>query len=388
MAAILNIATLTKQGLSRRQVLQRLAALGIALPAVASTVAACNEQQPTVTAQTQPTMEGMAHTQTAPSGAGQAAATTAVSGLSRLPLPAVAPPVGKREPQLVRVELETREVQALIDDNVGFTFFTFNGTVPGPMIRVRQGDTVELTIKNHPANKTPHNIDLHAVTGPGGGAKYSVVLPGQSATFRFKALHPGVFVYHCAVPPVPMHISSGMYGLIVVEPPEGLPPVDREFYVMQGDFYLNGTRGQPGLYTFSLDKCLAEQPDYVVFNGSVGSLSGDRALQANVGETVRIFFGNGGVNLTSSFHIIGEVFDRVALEAGTIWSEHVQTTTVPPGGATIVELRLDYPGDYVLVDHALGRMMKGAMGVLHVEGPADSEIFQVVTPGTNLPSGH
>ena len=362
--------------LTRRQVLQRLGLAGAAVPLVAGALAACGEQE------------------TAPPGASAAgttptaAATESVAGLTRLPLPAVAPPVGGREPQLVKVELETVEVEALIDDGVAYTFWTFGGTVPGPMIRVRQGDTVELTLKNNPNNKTPHNIDLHAVTGPGGGAKYTVVNPGGSATIRFKALNPGVYVYHCAVPPIPMHVSSGMYGLIVVEPPGGLPPVDREFYVMQGDFYLSGQRGQPGRHSFSLEKCLAEQPDYVVFNGSVGSLTGERVLQAKVGERVRIFFGNGGVNLTSSFHVIGEIFDRVALEAGSVWAENVQTTSVPPGGATIVEFTLEVPGDYVMVDHALGRLLKGASGIIHVEGPENPEVFEVVVPGVNLSSGH
>ncbi|MCM8748286.1 copper-containing nitrite reductase [Thermomicrobiaceae bacterium CFH 74404] len=360
--------------LTRRQALQRLGLAGAAVPLAATILAACGEQEaPPASA---------ASTPAAP------ATSESVEGLTRLPLPAVAPPVGGREPQLVKVELETLEVEALIDDGVAYTFWTFNGTVPGPMIRVRQGDTVELTLKNNPNNKTPHNIDLHAVTGPGGGAKYTVVNPGGSATIRFKALNPGVYVYHCAVPPIPMHVSSGMYGLIVVEPPGGLPPVDREFYVMQGDFYLSGQRGQPGRHGFSLEKCLAEQPDYVVFNGSVGALAGERALQAKVGERVRIFFGNGGVNLTSSFHVIGEIFDRVALEAGSVWAENVQTTSVPPGGATIVEFTLEVPGDYVMVDHALGRLMKGASGVIHVEGPENPEVFEVVVPGVELHAGH
>lgn len=358
--------------LTRRSVLIRSGLVGLALPLIGASCRNASEslQQP---------------------AAAQAATTPAVTpvqGLQRLPLPQVAPPVNGREATKVEVEIETIELPALIDDGVGFTFFTFGGTVPGPMIRVRQDDVVELTIRNHPENRTPHNIDLHAVTGPGGGAKFTVVNPGQSATIRFKVLNPGVYVYHCAVPPVPMHISSGMYGLIVVEPPEGWPPVDREFYVMQGDFYLTGQRGQPGLHSFSLEKCLAEQPDYVVFNGSVGSLTGERALQAKVGDRVRIFFGNGGVNLTSSFHVIGEIFDRVALEAGSVWAENIQTTSVPPGGATIVEFTVQVPGDYVLVDHALGRLMKGASGVLHVEGPAAPDIFDVVVPGAGLTSGH
>ncbi|MDI3339589.1 MAG: copper-containing nitrite reductase [Sphaerobacter sp.] len=325
------------------------------------------------------------------SGGHAAAAPSAVqpapAELARLAQPEVAPPVGARGPQLVSFELEAKEVVAAIDEGVAYRFWTFNGTVPGPMLRVRQGDTVELTLKNALDATAPHNIDLHAVTGPGGGAAATTVSPGKQATIRFQAMHPGVYVYHCATPPAPMHIANGMYGLIVVEPEGGLPPVDREFYVMQGDFYLSGDRGQPGLHGFDMEQMLAEDPDYVVFNGAVGALTGDRALQAKTGETVRIFFGVGGPNLTSSFHVIGEVFDRVAPEAANAWVEHVQTTLVPAGGATIVELQTDVPGDYTLVDHSLGRVMKGAAATLHVEGPANPEVFTVIEHGDQA-GGH
>jgi nitrite reductase (NO-forming) len=184
-----------------------------------------------------------------------------------------------------------------------------------------------------------------------------------------------------------MHISNGMYGLIVVEPPEGLPAVDREYYVMQGDFYLMGDRGQAGLHDFDMNGMLDEQPDYVVFNGSVGSLSGDRALQAKVGEKVRIFFGVGGVNIPSSFHVIGEIFDDVAVEGGSLVNHNVQTTNVPTGGATMVDFITQVPGDYTLVDHSLGRVVKGAAGILHVEGDANPAVFNVVKPGEGV-SGH
>jgi nitrite reductase (NO-forming) len=130
----------------------------------------------------------------------------------------------------------------------------------------------------------PHNIDLHAVTGPGGGAAASFTAPGHSSVFSFKALNPGLYVYHCATAPVGMHIANGMYGLILVEPREGLPKVDREYYVMQGDFYTKGKYGEPGLQPFSMEKAILEQPDYVVFNGSVGAMTGDKAIKANVGE--------------------------------------------------------------------------------------------------------
>jgi len=297
----------------------------------------------------------------------------------QLPNPAVAPPVGNRGPELVKVELEAREVVARVDEGVAFEFWTYDGTVPGTMIRCRVGDTVELTLKNATDSRMTHNIDLHAVTGPGGGAEATIVGPGESATIRFKALNPGVYVYHCAVPPIPHHISAGMYGLIVVEPEGGLPEVDHEFYVMQGDLYLEGARGQLGLRQFSMDKMLDERPDYVVFNGSVGAITGERAFKAKVGDTVRIFFGVGGPNLVSSFHVIGEIFDRVMQEGASEWHTNVQTTLVPAGGATIVEFTCEVPGSYKMVDHSLGRLGKGAVGIIEVEGEENPDVFEVVS---------
>ncbi|HET7034823.1 MAG TPA: copper-containing nitrite reductase [Thermomicrobiaceae bacterium] len=317
-----------------------------------------------------------------------AALAAEVAGLTRLPQPVVAPPVGHRDPTTVKVTLVAQEVKALLDNGVGYTFYTFNGTVPGPMIRVREGDTVELTLKNDPSSASPHDIDLHAVTGPGGGAAVTAVKPGSEATFSFKALHAGTYVYHCAAAPAPMHIANGMYGLIVVEPPEGLPAVDHEFYVMQGDFYPAGNVGDKGMRRFDMTKMMAEDPEYVVFNGSVGALTGEHELESNVGDTVRIFFGVGGPNLPSSFHIIGESFDSVSVEGGTLENHNVQTTLVPPGDATMVELTTDYPGNYSLVDHSLGRVMKGAIGTLHVDGEADPSIFNSIKPGDAGSMGH
>ncbi len=296
-----------------------------------------------------------------------------------LPAPQIAPPLNRTQPATVKVDLETREITATLADGQDYTFWTFGGTVPGPMIRVMQGDTVELTLHNNPSSSVTHSIDLHAVTGPGGGAKVMQVPPGGQATFRFKALSPGVYVYHCATPMVAHHIASGMYGLIVVEPPGGFPKVDREFYVMQGDIYLQGDRSLAGHRETSIDKLIAEQPDYVVFNGGVGQLLGDKALKAKVGETVRIFFGVGGPNVPSSFHVIGEIFDRVYPEGASTPNTNVQTTFVPAGGATIVEFRTEVPGTYTLVDHSLSRLEKGAAGQLVVEGPDNPEIFQSVS---------
>jgi nitrite reductase (NO-forming) len=271
---------------------------------------------------------------------------------------------------------------------VDYTFWTFGGTVPGSFIRVRVGDTVELTLKDSPQARSAHSIDLHAVTGPGGGAVYTPVAPGQSKTFRFKALNPGLYVYHCATSLIPQHISNGMYGLILVEPAAGLPKVDKEFYVMQGELYTEGGRDAKGLQTFSLQKMVDENADYVVFNGAVGALTGDNALQANVGEKVRIYFGVGGPNLISSFHVIGEIFDEVHMEGAAEASHNVQTTLVPTGGAAWVDFLVEVPGTYTLVDHSLGRLLKGAAGQLKVSGADAPHIFSPVGQDASSASAH
>jgi nitrite reductase (NO-forming) len=291
--------------------------------------------------------------------------------------PRVPPPIARKTAAHVVVNLEVREVVAKLSDGVEYTFWTFGGTVPGSFIRIREGDVVEFHLNNHPSSKLPHNIDLHAVTGPGGGAASSFTAPGHSSQFTFQALNAGLYVYHCATAPVPMHIGSGMYGLILVEPKEGMPPVDKEYYVMQGEFYTTGKYGEEGMQSFDMAKAIDERPPYVVFNGAVGSLVGDRALAAKVGETVRIYFGVGGPNLTASFHVIGEIFDKVYPEAGLkLAQENVQTTLVPAGGATIVEFKVNVPGTFILVDHSLTRAFnKGALGMLKVEGPANRVIY-------------
>jgi len=273
-----------------------------------------------------------------------------------------------------QIELTTIERKAEVAPGVEYEFWTFDGRVPGPFLRVREGDTVELMLRNHPESNNPHSIDLHAVTGPGGGAGVTQILPGQNASFTFKALNPGLYVYHCATPHVASHIANGMYGLILVEPKEGLPEVDREYYVMQGELYTKGLLGELGFQEFSLEKLRGEDPEYVVMNGRVNALV-DAPLNASVGETVRLFVGNGGVSKISSFHVIGEIFDRVYHEAGSMVNEHVQSTIIPAGGASIVDFRVDVPGDFVLVDHALARLERGAWGVLHVEGERNSSIF-------------
>ena len=294
-------------------------------------------------------------------------------------------PIGNRGPETVRVDLETIELPGQLADGTTYSYWTFNGKVPGPMIRVRMGDTVELHLKNSPSSTMTHSIDLHAVTGPGGGSVATQTQPGGESTVTFKTLKPGLFVYHCATPMVAQHISNGMYGMILVEPEGGLPPVDREFYVMQGEIYTSQPFGATGALTEDVNKLLDETPEYFVFNGASLALAGDtHALRANVGETVRIFFGVGGPNFTSSFHVIGEIFDRVYNLASftTPAMTDVQTTLVPPGGATTVELKLEVPGRYILVDHALSRLQRGLAGYLYAEGDPNPDIFNPeATPG-------
>lgn len=304
--------------------------------------------------------------------------------------PHVPPPITRSRATKVVVHLEVKEVVANLSDGVKFTFWTFGGKVPGKFIRVLEGDLVEFHLDNHPDNKMPHNIDLHAVNGPGGGAASSLTAPGHSSVFSFKALNPGLYVYHCATAPVAMHVGNGMYGLIYVQPRTALPKVDHEYYVMQGEFYTKGKNGERGLQPFSMQRAIDEKPEYVVFNGSAGALAGDNALTAKVGETVRIFFGDGGPNLTSSFHIIGEIFDAVRPEGSTnVASENLQTTMVPAGGAAIVDFKVNVPGTYILVDHSLTRAFnKGALGQLKVTGDENKLAYSgKITDEVYLPEG-
>lgn len=303
--------------------------------------------------------------------------------------PFVPKPVGDRAATKLVVNMEIKEEVGEMVDGVKYTYWTFGGSVPGSFIRTRVGDEVEFHLKNHPDNKMPHNIDLHAVTGPGGGATSSLVAPGHEKVFNFKTINPGLYVYHCATAPVGMHIANGMYGLILVEPEGGLPPVDKEYYIMQGDFYTKGSYGEQGSQPFDMNKAIKEEPDYVVFNGKVGAVAGDKAITAKVGETVRIYMGNGGPNLVSSFHVIGEIFDKVHIEGGDMVNKNIQTTLIPAGGSAIVEFKVDVPGTLILVDHSIFRAFnKGALGMLKVEGEENKKIYSgTIQEGIYLPEG-
>ncbi|UYG04126.1 copper-containing nitrite reductase [Halomonas sp. LR3S48] len=289
----------------------------------------------------------------------------------------VGEPVGDRGPQEVTVDLVTTEVEGYLADGSSYRYWTFNDTVPGPFVRVRVGDTVHVNMSNADDSAHIHSVDFHAVTGPGGGAAVTQAAPGQTKSFSFQALNPGLYVYHCATPMVAQHISNGMYGMILVEPEGGLSPVDREFYIMQGELYTAQRHGSQGLQEFSLDKLLDERPEHLMFNGNMDALTQTHKMEADVGDNVRIFFGVGGPNATSSFHVIGEIFDKVYDQASLTSPPltDVQTTLVPPGGATMVEFEVDYPGKYILVDHALSRLEKGLAGFLHVNGEENPEVF-------------
>lgn len=299
-----------------------------------------------------------------------------VSDISRNPndLP---PPISRTATTTNRINITAKEVISQIAPGVYQNYWTFDGAVPGPFLRVIEGDTVIITFHNDSTSLHHHTIDFHAVIGPGGGASVLAAMPGETKTLTFTAVRAGLFVYHCAEPNPAVHMAHGQYGMILVEPKGGMPKADKEFYIMQSEFYTTGLLGKNGLQVFDSGAMLAGKPQYIVFNGRTGALTGATTMQAEVGQVVRIYFGNAGVNLISSFHVIGEIFDRVYEEASITSPPltNIQTTLVPAGGATVVDFSPLVPGNYTLVDHALSRIDRGSWGVLHVDGPTDSSIF-------------
>ncbi|MCR1837472.1 copper-containing nitrite reductase [Pasteurella caecimuris] len=290
--------------------------------------------------------------------------------------PEVPKPIERNYPAKVVVRLTALEKIMELMDGVQYKFWTFNGNVPAPFIRIREGDIVEVQLSNSASSMMPHSIDFHAAAVPMGGAIASETAPTRTGTFQFKALRSGIYLYHCGSQPVAVHLAKGMYGLILVEPKEGLPKVDREFYIMQSEFYTKGRFGESGLQPFSMSKAIDERPDYVLFNGKVGAMMGEKALKAKTGEKIRLFIGNAGPNLISSFHLIGAVFDNVYVEGGTLINHNVQTTLIPSGGATIVETQIDVSGTYVFMDHSMFRAAnKGTMGQIIVTGEKNPSIY-------------
>jgi nitrite reductase (NO-forming) len=317
-------------------------------------------------------MEGRMEVAAGPRAAVAAIAPDIVRDPTDLPAP-----IRARPPQILRVDLDTIELKGQLDNKTTYNFWTFNGKVPGPFIRARVGDTLEVHLKNDAESIMIHSVDFHAAIGPGGGAEFTQADPGQEKIVTFKALVPGLYVYHCATPSVPHHITNGMYGLILVEPEGGMPQVDREFYVMQGELYTARPFGAQGEQEMDYEKLISERPEYFLFNGAVGALTRSHPLRARVGETVRIFFGVGGPNFTSSFHVIGEIFDHVyeGASLGALPLTGVQTVSVPPGGATVVDFKIQRAARYTIVDHALSRLERGLVGFLIVDGPRDDDLM-------------
>jgi nitrite reductase (NO-forming) len=296
----------------------------------------------------------------------------------------------RRGPMTHEVYFTIKEGVAEILPGTTIDVWTFDGAVPGPMVRAQVGDSVDFFLTNPPDSEMPHNVDFHAVTGPGGGSARLDTAPGATSELRVKLQKPGVYLYHCAFPHVPTHMSHGMYGLIVVEPEGGLPQIDHEYYLMQSEFYTVRGGGESvtqlddaGHLDYSLTHGLLEEPTFVVFNGRPDSINGDRALgmfegdSIATGDSVRLFVGNAGPNLSSSFHNIGEIFDTVYVEGSFGLTNHdVQTTLIPSGGAAAVEFTTEVPGDFLLVDHAIFRTDKGAAGTVHVRGPENPDVFE------------
>jgi nitrite reductase (NO-forming) len=290
-------------------------------------------------------------------------------------------PIDRDEPAEVQVTLRPEEVTAEIEDGVTFDFMTYNGQVPGPFVRVREGDTVDLTFENPDANTMPHNVDFHAVAGPGGGAEATMTNPGETAHLRFKATYPGAYIYHCAVPNLDMHISAGMFGIILVEPKDGLPEVDHELYIGQHEVYTNKAAGEAGKHAFDVQAMVDEEPTYVLMNGEKYAMTPNGygpAATVNTDETARVYFVAGGPNLSSSFHPIGNVWETLYPDGSlsTDSQTHIQTRLVPPGSTTVATMDFPVPGNFKLVDHSLTRVArKGCMAVVTAEGEENPEVF-------------
>lgn len=287
-------------------------------------------------------------------------------------------PITRRSNEHLTFDLHPKEVLADIDGSGHKAWvWTFDGTVPGPMLRVMEGDTVTINIINDANNIEPHNIDLHAAMAPGGGAVFTEAEPGETKSFTFVATRQGTYIYHCAAEGQAWeHIGYGMFGLIVVEPRGGLPAVDKEFYVGQLEWYLknapNNEANAHGLppNTLMLDEeqALNERPDIFTFNGHKNALTNDNihgdAMHAQKGDTVRFFFVNGGPNIGSNWHIIGTIFDKTYQGHFSNPLVNQETEHVAPGSAAMFELEAKEAGTYLLVDHAIFRASIGALGFL------------------------
>ena len=285
-----------------------------------------------------------------------------------------APRLARLEPaernRLHRIRLEMKHAPIVIAPGVTYAAWTFEGTVPGPALHVRQGDTVDFTLVN--GANIPHSMDFHAAEiAP--SKYYTNVMPGDSLHYRFVARVPGAFMYHCGTAPVAMHIANGMYGALVVDPATPRPKA-KELVLVQSEFYLNAKPDRDGNQGLDWQKLLGQAPDHIVFNGRAGQYA-SHPIEARPNELIRIYLVNAGPNRISSFHVVGGIFERV-FEDGTQANPliGVQTVNVPVGGGAIFEIRLREPGDYPFVTHAFADATKGGVGVLRASGGASARV--------------
>lgn len=287
-----------------------------------------------------------------------AATTPGIQNLAYHRFDPVLPPVARE--RTTKVQFTAREVPLRIADDAVISAWTFDGDIPGPVLHVKQGDTIEFTLAN--SGSIPHSMDFHtAQIDP--KVAFRSAAPGQKVSYTFKAKYPGVFLYHCGTSPVLMHIGSGMVGAVVVDPVSPLAPA-KEFVLVESEYYLGDAKG--GVLPFDYTKMLATLPDYVVFNGRPSQYM-MAPIVVRVGDRVRFYVANAGPTHACNFHVVGEQFDTVYLGAPPGTPLHgVQTFAVAPGGGLIFELLADVPGEFVFVNHGFGHGQKGAIGVLSV----------------------
>jgi len=357
----------------------RAGALSLALPAAVGALAACSSSggSGAGTAASDSTEAGTG------GGAGSAldrnASSRADTGVHAGPGGSSATPPTQRDAQTTafhryeptlppvsgqrthKVNWTVRELPVRISKDLVVAAWTFEGEIPGPVLHVRQGDTVEFTMTNRGA--IPHSMDFHA-SQIDPKVAFKTVVPGESISFTFRARYPGAFMYHCGTAPVLMHIGTGMYGAIIVDPPTPLPPA-KEFVLVHSEYYLKPGAG--GVSVFDYDKMLTLLPDHVVFNGRPGQYL-DEPIRARVGDRVRFYVVNAGPTHPCAFHVVGEQFDRVYLGAPPETPiRGVQTFNVPAGGGMVFEYLADIAGEFPFVNHGFGHGQKGAVGLLVVE---------------------
>ncbi|HJR15857.1 MAG TPA: multicopper oxidase domain-containing protein [Gemmatimonadales bacterium] len=291
-----------------------------------------------------------------------------IGGPKAEPAPVVARLAPAKRTRLHTIRLEMSHAPVTVAPGVQYAAWTFGGSVPGPVLRVGQGDTVEFTLINRA--DIPHSMDFHAAeVAP--SKKYVNVMPGDSLKYRFVPRVPGAFMYHCGTAPVAMHIANGMYGAIIVDPAKPLPKA-REFVFVQSEFYMTPKAAPDGTRSLQWDKLLSAAPDHVVFNGRADQYA-SHPVDVQPMEPLRLYVVNAGPNRISSFHVVGGMFDRVyegSPSAGPTIG--VQTVNIPVGGGNIFELRLREPGDYPFVTHAFADATKGGVGVLRVLEPGQA----------------